>query len=52
MESELVRLKDMNEKLFKSSANIEQKLEAATQENHILTTANEEFQRARETQAK
>ena len=43
MESELIRLKDMNEKLFKSSANIEKKLEAATQENHILTAANNEF---------
>ena len=30
METELLRLKDMNEKLFKSSSNIEKKLEACT----------------------
>ena len=52
MEAELLRLKGMNEKLFQSSAHLEKKLEACTEENCALALANSEFLNARETQSK
>ena len=51
MEAELHRLKGMNEKLFRSSTHLEKKLETCIEENRVLVLANQEFLRARETQA-